>query len=102
MNIKKQTFYKFCKIDFEVKKSEKQLTMQELKPYGATSSGGAGAVKRCGSDSSYFDLMFNIKKTCFKMAPRVLRPHHFYGAPGSDFGLKFLCGSGVMLTYVGF
>jgi hypothetical protein len=40
--------------------------MQKLEPYGATSSGGAGAVKRCGSDSSYFDLMFNIKKTGFK------------------------------------
>jgi hypothetical protein len=59
--------------------------------YRATTSGGAraGAVKRCGSDSSYFDLMFNIKKTCFKIAPRVLRPHHVYAAPGSDFGLKF-------------
>jgi hypothetical protein len=28
------------------------------------------------------------------MAPRVPRPHHFYAAPGSNFGLKFLCGSG--------
>jgi hypothetical protein len=27
----------------------------------ATSSGGAGAIKRCGSDSSYFELIFNIK-----------------------------------------
>jgi hypothetical protein len=34
------------------------------------------------------------QKTCFKMAPRVLRPHHFYAAPGSDFGLQFWCGSG--------
>jgi hypothetical protein len=55
---------KFCKIEFKVKKNWKAvLTMQELKPYGATSSGGAGAVKQCGSDSSCFELMFNIIKT---------------------------------------
>jgi hypothetical protein len=35
-------------------------------------------------------------KTCFKTTPRVLRPHHFYAAPGSDFGLKFLCGSAAL------
>jgi hypothetical protein len=47
-----------------VKKSEKaMLTKQELEAYGATSSGGAGAgtVEWCGSDSSCFELMFNIK-----------------------------------------
>jgi hypothetical protein len=37
-----------------------------MEPHRATLSGGAGAVKRCGSDSSCFELMFNIKKTSFK------------------------------------
>jgi hypothetical protein len=35
--------------------------MQELELLRTTSSGGAGVVKRCGSDSSCFELMFNIK-----------------------------------------
>jgi hypothetical protein len=64
------------------------LTMQDLETYGAALShfsGDAGAVKRCGSDSSFFELIINIKN----MAPRVPRPHNFYAAPGSDFGLKF-------------
>jgi hypothetical protein len=57
-----------------------------MEPHRATSSGGAGAVKRCGSDSSCFELMLTIK-TCFKMAARVSRPHNFYAAP-IDFGLN--------------
>jgi hypothetical protein len=53
-----------------------------MEPHRATTSGGARAraKKRCGSDSSYFDLMFNIKKR-FKMAPIVLRPHMFTRLP---------------------
>jgi hypothetical protein len=36
---KHRTFYKFCKIAFKVKKSEKAvLTKQKLEPYGAASS----------------------------------------------------------------
>jgi hypothetical protein len=32
-----------------------------MEPHQGTSLGGAGAVKRCGSDSSCYELVFNIK-----------------------------------------
>jgi hypothetical protein len=58
-----------------------------MEPHRATTSVGAGAVKRCGSDSSNFEIMFN-KKNMFQNCTKSSAAALCYAAPGSDFGLK--------------
>jgi hypothetical protein len=70
-----------------------------MEPHRATSSGGAGAVKPCGSDNSCFELMFNIINT-FRDGGTVFfsvvepEPHHLGGAVAAT-----RCGSGIKIFF---
>jgi hypothetical protein len=66
--------------------------MQKPEPYGATSSHNIGwSRSRKVMRLRQLQLRSYVqqKKTCFKIAPRVLWPYYVYAAPGSDFELKF-------------